>query len=82
MKNIPNREQGVQNLYGILCVSLQDVVTTVDDKGRMFARVGGTLKEVVSATANDVTTWPGLSEGIYVVGTGVWKHLGSRYFAV
>jgi len=44
--------------------------TLVTQEGRQFAEIAGQLKEVVVATAHDVAELPGLSEGVYLVGTG------------
>ncbi len=47
-------------------------VSLVTEGGRRFAEVGGELREVVVATANELSNLPvgGLSEGVYLVGTG------------
>lgn len=41
-----------------------DEVELVTQHGVRFARVAGELKEVVVATATEVSSWPGLSEGV------------------
>eukprot|EP00993_Chasmostoma_nieuportense_P006232 NODE_684_length_1951_cov_34.514254_g635_i0.p1 GENE.NODE_684_length_1951_cov_34.514254_g635_i0~~NODE_684_length_1951_cov_34.514254_g635_i0.p1 ORF type:complete len:607 (+),score=151.82 NODE_684_length_1951_cov_34.514254_g635_i0:54-1823(+) len=48
-----------------------DQVTTVVQDGRLFADVGGALKEVVIANGHDLAALPyTLPEGVYVVGSG------------
>lgn len=49
-------------------------VETFTESGKMFAKIGSEIKEVVAATASDLAKLPGggigLEEGLYVVGTG------------
>ena len=68
----------------------QDQVQTILENGKLFADVGGQLKEVVSATAADLAILPykGLSEGLYLVASGdsgnaaVLATIGLAYFGI
>jgi len=60
------------NKFSVLPTYLGTQLDLVVEGGRQFAKVGGTLQEVVYATASDLAKLPyeGLAEGFYVVGTG------------
>ena len=45
-------------------------VELINQHGRRFVEIAGELKEVVIASASDVSHLPGVNEGIYLVGTG------------
>ena len=68
----------------------QDQVQTVTEGGRLFADIGGQLKEVVLASTSDLAVLPyhGLSEGLYLVGSGdsgnaaVLATIGLAYFGI
>ena len=51
-----------------------------------FAEHGGQLKEAIVAAASDVAAFPGMQEGVYLVGTGstglapTFATLGVGYF--
>ena len=48
-----------------------DTVNVVTEEGKRFVDFAGEMKEVVVATAAEVSKLPGeLAEGVYVVGTG------------
>lgn len=53
-------------------IGTQDQVNTVTEGGRLFADIGGQLKEVVLASTHDLALLPyqGLTEGLYLVGSG------------
>lgn len=51
-------------------VGAGDHLQTVLVDGARFVDVGGELREVVYATAQDLVNFPGLTEGFYLVGTG------------
>jgi len=71
-------------------VGTSDQVNTVTEGGRLFADIGGQLKEVVLASASDLALLPynGLQEGLYLVGSGnsgnaaVLATIGLTYFAI
>lgn len=68
----------------------QDSIHTVTEGGKLFADIGGQLKEVVLATSADLAVLPykGLSEGLYLVGSGdsgnaaVLATIGLAYFGI
>ena len=68
----------------------QDQVHTITEGGRLFTDIGGQLKEVVLASASDLAVLPyqGLSEGLYLVGSGdagnasVLATIGMAYFGI
>ncbi|MDA9686913.1 hypothetical protein N9U05_00310, partial [bacterium] len=45
-------------------------VDLIIQNGIQYVEMGGQMKEVVVATAADLVNFPGLSEGVYLVGTG------------
>ena len=67
-----------------------DELKTVTDGGKLFADLGGQMKEVVLATQSDLAVLPykGLSEGLYLVGSGdsgnaaVLATMSIAYFSV
>lgn len=67
----------------------RNAVTTVTQDGKLFADVGGQLKEVVIATSADIAKLAyKLSEGVYVVGSGstgavqAMAVMGVSYFTI
>lgn len=58
--------------YSVIPDYLGKTAETVTEGGKLFATVGGELKEVVYATGADLAKLPyeNLVEGFYVVGTG------------
>ena len=58
--------------YSVIPEYLGKSAETVTEGGKLFAKVGGDLKEVVYATGADLAKLPyeNLAEGFYVVGTG------------
>ena len=59
----------------------ESAVKTVVEHGRRFADVGGTMREVLVASASDVATLPGVAEGVYVLGTGS-SGVGTAFLAL
>jgi hypothetical protein len=47
-----------------------DALELISRDGKRFVEIGNELKEVVVASASDLINFPGLSEGVYLVGTG------------
>ncbi len=62
----------LQQKFVVMPQYLGESVKTITEGGKMFAEVGGSLKEVVQATSVDLAKLPysNLAEGFYVVGTG------------
>lgn len=56
----------------IQCLTLirVDAVQMITKEGKRFVEIGNELKEVVVASASDLVNLPGISEGVYLVGTG------------
>lgn len=62
----------LMGMYSKMPEYLGKTVETVTESGKMFAKVGAELKEVVYAAPGDLAKLPysDLMEGFYVVGTG------------
>lgn len=45
----------------------EDFVTTLNESGERFVKSG---EQVVNATVSDLSGWPGLEEGLYLINTG------------
>jgi hypothetical protein len=66
-----------------------DSINLITTNGRQYVEIAGELTEVVVATASDIAkSFPGLPEGVYVVGTGstgaglTLLVIGASYFVV
>eukprot|EP01129_Flabellula_baltica_P005573 TRINITY_DN2032_c0_g1_i1.p1 TRINITY_DN2032_c0_g1~~TRINITY_DN2032_c0_g1_i1.p1 ORF type:complete len:428 (+),score=80.62 TRINITY_DN2032_c0_g1_i1:1545-2828(+) len=47
-----------------------DAVELITVQGKRFAEVAGQLKEVLVVNSHEIANFPGLSEGVYLIGTG------------
>ena len=61
-------------------------LNVITEAGKRYTEIDGNMMEVIVATTNDIAAYPGLLDGVYLVGTGnsgscfTFLTLGAIYF--